>query len=178
MTGQMIDPAVSTIAGVVASSNGHVQPDTADLLATACQCLAKWQPRLRLMDWDIWIVVDKMDYPDHVAESSKEWRCKRARIIFRPDFLEFTRVNGENSQDETDERLIEGTLVHELLHVSEESVVAMVQREIDWYVGKGNDSGIIGAELRNQWRDYREWWINHMVRTLLEADRSAGWTNA
>jgi hypothetical protein len=74
--------------------------------------------------------------------------------------------------------LIEGTLVHELLHVSEESVVAMVQREIDWYVGKGNDSGIIGAELRNQWRDYREWWINHMVRTLLEADRSAGWTNA
>lgn len=36
-------------------------------------------------------------------------------------------------------------------------------------VGDRDSGTIVGADLRGGWRDYREWWINHVVRALLEA---------
>jgi hypothetical protein len=135
-------------------------------LEIARRLLPEWQKKLRLEDWDIGIEQGDMSVPEHAAETTSEWRRKHATITYRPDFIEYVCANRDGV--ESDRWEVEATLVHELLHVMEAPLVGMVQAEIDWYVGKRNeDGGIIGAELRNQWRDYREYWINQVVRVLV-----------
>lgn len=149
--------------------NGHVVQF--DLLGKAERFLKKWQPRLRLADWDIWVEIGKVD-DDHAAESSIEWRTRRAHLTFPADHIQRSRDRGETPPGMNDAEIVEHTVIHELLHIGEQPLAARVADEIDWMAGK---QGAIGAELRGGWREYREWWINAMVRTLLEAERSSGW---
>lgn len=158
------------------STNGLFQPAGLNVLATAQQYLAKWQPRLRLMDWDIWVEMGEVADENWAAQSNKEWRSRRAHITFPANFIQKSRDGGENAPGTTDAEIIEQATIHELLHILEEPEASHHNDEVCWLAGERNGA-IIGAELRNSWRDYREWWINHVTRTLLEAERTKGWTN-
>ena len=145
-----------------------------DLLKQARRFVAKWQPRLRLMDWDIWVEGGDVD-ANHAAESSTEWRMRRAHLTFPSNCIQRSRDGGEHAPDTTDAEIIEQTVLHELLHVAEQPLADRVDDEICWLVGTRDSGALIGAELRNGWRDYREWFINHVTRALMDAERTGGW---
>lgn len=146
------------------------QPPAFDLLTEAQRALGVWQSRLRLLDWDIWTEIGEVSDPHYAAQSSREWRMLRGRITFPADFIKNVRDKGECLPDETDAQLVENTVIHELLHFLEGPLSSRVDAEINWYVGDSSDAGgVIGSELRNSWRDYREWTINQVVRALLLA---------
>jgi hypothetical protein len=148
-------------------SNPSEQP--IDVLSEARKALACWQPRLRLTDWDIWVEIGPVAHPDWAAFSDKEWRMRRAHITLPPDYLQRIHDGAECLPGETDAQSVEHTVLHELLHILEEPLAARVATEIDWWVGDSSkQAGVVGAELRNSWRDYREWWINHVARVLLD----------
>jgi hypothetical protein len=147
-----------------------------DVLSMARKALAKWQPRLRLQDWDIWVDIGNVSDSHWAAQSDKEWRVKRAHITFPSDYLEKMRES-EVLPGTTDMAMVEETVIHELLHILEEPEASHVNDDVLWICGD-RENGVFFANLHNAWRDYREWWINHMVRTLLEAERSEGWSRS
>jgi len=155
---------------IAPSQVSHAQPVSGrqQLVQWAQKYVHKWQPILRLMDWDIEVEVGDVD-DNHLAESTKEWRNRRGWITLPDNFLEKAHDRRIQLSGETDEMLVEHSVLHELLHILEEPECEHHQNEIDWAAGK--DGNVLGAELRNSWRDYREWWINHVVRAMLSMDK-------
>ncbi len=177
LAGAPVEIVLTECESTDASSVGITSTSaTEPLLAEAQRYLAKWQFRLRLIDWDIWIEIGDVAEQNWAAQSDKEWRTRRAHITFPANFIEKSRAGGEHIPGTSDAQIIEEAAIHELLHILEEPEGSHVNDEICWLAGDRTNGGIVGAELRNGWRDYREWWINHMVRTLIEAERTKGWS--
>jgi hypothetical protein len=147
-----------------------------DVLAAAEQSLGKWQPRLRLADWDIWVEIGTVDDDNWAAQTDKEWRARRAHITFPENYIERVRERAEVLPGETDEQLVEHDVLHELVHILEEPEASHVDNDVVWFFGDSEHGGVFSADFRNAWRDYREWLINQVVRVLLDAERTRGWT--
>lgn len=110
---------------------------------------AKWVPRLRLQDWDITYYVEDIG---EAAGSCLSFPLKQSADIKIHEGmpLAFKR----HSHGSRNGRLTEAVLVHELLHLFEET--------------SGDDDDALVAQ--------RERLIDRFVRVLLEADASGGWT--
>lgn len=131
----------------------------------------KWQPRLRLQHFDLKVRIGETSNPNYGAESAIAWRFVRATITLPRNCVSRSRAAEDYLADVPRERILEETIVHELLHVFETPEVDHVRDEINWTVG---EDSITGAPLRNGFRDYREFVINGLVRILLDLD-ARGW---
>lgn len=142
-----------------------------ELLSLARKAVAKWQPRVHLVDYRISVVVGLPDYDDGNALGHVKMghTIKSALIYIPPDFSK--RVAEEAYCHATDlGEQVEEVVLHELLHVCEQPYHGRVEGNIEHLVGT---EGMLGEEIRTAYTYYRENWINAMCRVLLEADRGA-----
>ena len=134
--------------------------------------LAKWQGRLRLLDWDVSIICD-------VGETKPDWGAliqvnefaHQARIYYPPDGIERFKSKRVGLLDEPEESIVERSVIHELLHLVARSQQVNLTTEIEWAVGR---KGILGFNMRSAWSDYQEYWINQLAGILQTADQG-GW---
>jgi hypothetical protein len=142
---------------------------TAKLFADGQACLAKWAPRLPL-PCRVGLAVG--DLADNMSASVIcDWRLDAAVVTLDPTYYEKERRCEAFAAGRSDADLLEHGIVHELLHVLEQPLVGQLDEELEWVTGR---SGILSAQLRGLYRDYRELWINRVAQLLIALDRSSG----
>lgn len=110
---------------------------------------AKWVPRLRLQDWDIAYSVEDIG---EAAGSCQAFHLKQSADIKIHEGMPL--VFKPHSHGARNGRLTEAVLVHELLHLYEETP------------GDDDAPELVGL---------RERLIDRFVRVLLEADAAGAW---
>lgn len=141
-----------------------------DLLAAARGFVAKWRPRLHLTDWRIFVEIGEVP-ENEGAHLSTDWRERASVLILPPDHAKRQRDACRWHKHQTDAQMLEETVVHELLHACEFPAGGAFEQEFEAWMGDGTAT----STCRDLWRNYRECWINHVTRVLIEADRGA-WT--
>lgn len=141
-----------------------------ELLTLAHGCLSKWQPRLHLADWIITVLIAGDVDADRGAEVDVDWRHRRAVIRLPPDTCDRMRRSSDVWLSASDAEIVEWGVLHECLHVAEEPLAEQFRVDLHEWIGADSTAG---SETRRRFRDYREWWVNQAVRSLLEADRGA-----
>lgn len=129
--------------------------------------IEKWKKRLGLGDWQIAVAVRDNTGINEVASLSHNWLRRRAVIYISKDFHNVRDWARETLLGYDGEHNLESTIVHELLHLVEQPFGSMLADGLD-------DQG---RAMRDLWRDYREWWIEKMERTLMDAERGE-WVTA
>ena len=148
----------------------------AEIRSLAESLVATWRPRLDLLDWRIAVSVTADVERPRGAETKCGWHTKQALIRVPPDYAE--RAHGEYGEalpGRSDEDILEESIVHELLHLVGYPLTDGFEKELEWLVGREGQGGIVGAPLQTAWSNYQEWWINHLARVLLRAERTGGW---
>lgn len=148
---------------------------TKDAILVAAQAaVAKWQSRLHLEPWLITVQVKSLD-----GESSGSIyvnkRKQTATVNIDAGQPAFYRREHLAWREETDEQLVERTVVHELVHLMHEPWQQLCSAQINWAFGEGKGRGQIGVDAVNAYEDFREAATNPVARVLIEADRSGGW---
>lgn len=139
-----------------------------DLLARVEALVAKWQPRLHLEGHRIFAEIGELAKHEG-ARLDTDWRAGASVLTIPLDYAERQRAGCKWRAHQTDDDLLEDTVVHELLHACEHPIAGQFEQEFESYMG----DGVVTSACRDLWRDYREMWIDHLTRVLLEADRGA-----
>lgn len=133
--------------------------------------LRKWRQRCHVADWDLRIAIETVD-ENYGAESRYQWRERRGVIVLPPDVISRHRSREFFSACMSAQDIVEESVVHELQHVGEVPLSEIVMDELTRQFG---DTGVAHGMLLAAVRDWREWWICHTTRMLIEAERSGGW---
>lgn len=143
-----------------------------DILKTANELLDKWVGRIHVADWQIKVGVEDFGEEECSADILiNPWR-RMANIKVREDCPSWTRGKYPVWEDETDEQLIERSIVHELIHLSHSTEQSIV----DEYMKEILEEGKFTESIRLAILDLKETTVNQVTRILIEADRSGGWT--
>lgn len=131
----------------------------------------KWQPRLHLSDWQIGVEIGPVGKVNQ-ARVRITWSDQTALIRFPGNFLQ---LDHELLQafGYSDDRLIDYTVVHELLHIHEYPYSSHAREETDWAFGKPGDKVLAGELYNTSIRSYAEQWVSRVARILVEADHGA-----
>ena len=134
-------------------------------LELARRYVEKWQPRMNLSNWKVYVSETDEDDEGEVARISVISREYVATIMLPSDFAR--RRTDYAHPGETEEQTVERSVVHELAHLVENRDWSSLYSEID----RAEETIGIPSSLRRASAEIHENMAHYLERTLIQADR-------